>query len=147
MKKSGFTLVEMVITVAIIIVLSTISVPIYKDYVAQAKLSEAYTLLSFMCEAQKRYYDEYGCFLDPQQSSVQSTNFTNNEKVLGIDARKNKYCTAFRPGYYEGYGSRYTELHVAVPNGLLGKDVLVLQYNITLGRKIVDGDHIDVNWR
>ena len=74
MKKNikGFTLIEMVITIVIIIVLSSISVPIYKDYVRDAKLGVGHVLLSRIRDAQLRYYDEYGSSLLKwnQQSSA-----------------------------------------------------------------------------
>lgn len=40
----GFTIVELMITVAIIGVLAAISVPLYNDYISRAKVSEAITL-------------------------------------------------------------------------------------------------------
>ena len=58
MKKKGFTLVELVITIAIVIILSVISVPIYRGYVDKAKWSEAYALLGMIYSAQKNYYSE-----------------------------------------------------------------------------------------
>ncbi len=41
----GFTLVELVIVIAIVIILSVISVPIYRGYVDKAKYAEGYALL------------------------------------------------------------------------------------------------------
>ena len=103
MKKNikGFTLIEMVITIVIIIVLSSISVPIYKDYVRDAKLGEGHVLLSRIRDAQLRYYDEYGHFL----SSGYEANFTANNEVLKIDARTNKYFTLFGFGDQRTYGN------------------------------------------
>ncbi|MBQ3834151.1 MAG: pilin [Elusimicrobia bacterium] len=63
LKTNGFTLVELAITVAIIVILSSISVPIYKDYIGKSKMAEGYTLLSSIRNAQMEYYNEYGRFL------------------------------------------------------------------------------------
>lgn len=103
MKKNikGFTLIEMVITIVIIVVLSSISVPLYKDYVRDAKLSEGRVLLSRIRDAQLRYYDEYGNFL----LSGYEANFTANNDVLRIDARMNKYFTSFGCGDQRGYNN------------------------------------------
>ena len=43
---SGFTLIELMITVVIIAVLSAIALPSYTDYVTRSKLAEAYAHLS-----------------------------------------------------------------------------------------------------
>ena len=98
-KKNGFTLIELVITIAIVIILSVVSVPIYRSYIDKAEKSEAYALLGILISAQKAYYSEYGNFLAWQNTSTHGINGTTcNETVLGIDARGNKYFTWFQPG-------------------------------------------------
>ena len=43
-KKLGFTLVELIIVILIVIVLSSISGPIYRKYLVNTKVSEGYFL-------------------------------------------------------------------------------------------------------
>lgn len=96
MKKiKGFTLMELVITIAIIIILSSISAPIYKEYTKKAKIAEGYMLLRTIRSAQVQYYNQYRCFLNGAQSSIKSYAHSFNEDVLGIDSRGNKYFTDF----------------------------------------------------
>ena len=94
-QTKGFTLVELVITIAIVIILSMVSIPIYKSYTYKAKMSEGYALLGVIFSAQKAYFSEYGRFLHSKQSSGGNNRWTCNETVLGIDARGNKYFSYF----------------------------------------------------
>ena len=118
-RKTGFTLVELVIVIAIVIILSVISVPIYRGYVDKSKLAEGYALLGSILSAQKAYYSEHGNFLKKAQSSLGlgSSFWTSNEDVLGVDARSNKYFSLFyinndsREKYYFDAGtSKPTDL-------------------------------------
>jgi len=60
MKKSGFTLIELMIVVAIIAFLAVVSVPSFTRFLAKAKRAEAYMNLSSIYAAQKAYWAENG---------------------------------------------------------------------------------------
>ncbi len=94
-SKTGFTLVELVIVIAIVIILSVVSVPIYRGYIDKAKMSEAYALWGAVLAAQKAYYGEYGNFYLEKQTDLNETAYSS---VLGVDARGNKYFSWFRIG-------------------------------------------------
>ncbi len=132
MNKKGFTLVELVITIAIVIILSVISVPIYRGYTDKAKMAEGYALLGLICSAQKNYYSEYGLFLVDTSSSAGSNLYTCNDEVLGIDARSNKYYTYFTTGTWNA-GMKIS--FVARVKAESFKE-LFLKYDITSGTTI-----------
>ena len=137
LKNKGFTLVELVITIVVIVILSAIAVPMYKDYGLKTKLSEGYMFLATVRDAQKAYYSKYGNFLCYSQSSAGNALWTSNEEVLGVDARRNKYFTTFHVG--ERTPKYYFEVAIKKPKELHSRNntELILQYNITLGQRII----------
>ena len=64
MKKTqqGFTLIELMIVVAIIGILAAIALPAYQDYTARSQMSEAMTLASGAKTAVTEYYSSEGAF-------------------------------------------------------------------------------------
>ncbi|MBQ3833948.1 MAG: prepilin-type N-terminal cleavage/methylation domain-containing protein [Elusimicrobia bacterium] len=94
MKKKGFTLMELIITLTIVIILSLISWPIYRGHRSKeyTTLAEGYALLGVIKEAQINYYNEYGYFL---KRYLPFPYNTFNDPVLGINAINNKYFSLF----------------------------------------------------
>ncbi len=84
MKIKGFTLIELMITIAIIVILSAISSPIYKDYVTKTKTAEGYALLARIRDAQIDYYNENETFLKSE-----------HQDYFKIYPKTQKYYTSF----------------------------------------------------
>ncbi len=59
MKIKGFTLIELMIFVAIVSILASIAVPAYNNYVLRGKLTEAMTELAGMRVKLEQYYQDY----------------------------------------------------------------------------------------
>ncbi len=64
MKKWGFTLIELMIVVAIIAFLAMVSVPTFTRFLAKAKRAEAYMNLSSIYAAEKAHWAEHGTYSD-----------------------------------------------------------------------------------
>ena len=60
--QKGFTLIELMIVVAIIGVLAAIAIPAYQDYTIRAQVSEGLTLASGAKAAVSEYYMNHGAW-------------------------------------------------------------------------------------
>ena len=61
-NQQGFTLIELMIVVAIIGILAAIALPAYQDYTARSQMSEAMTLASGAKTAVTEFYTSEGQF-------------------------------------------------------------------------------------
>ena len=106
-RKLGFTLVELLIVVAIIGVLSTIGVPTFKKMVQKAKKSEAKVGLGGVYTAEMAFFSEYG-------------GYGNNLKGMGYEL--------------EGSAALYT---VGIPNNSCGSGTVAPDPTSTVGTQIM----------
>ncbi len=61
-KQQGFTLIELMIVVAIIGILAAIAIPAYQDYTIRAQVSEGLNLAAGAKAAVTEYYQDQGVF-------------------------------------------------------------------------------------
>ena len=60
--QKGFTLIELMIVIAIVGILAVVALPAYQDYTARAQMSEALTLAEGQKSAVVEYYSDKGVF-------------------------------------------------------------------------------------
>ncbi|WP_107831954.1 pilin [Neisseria subflava] len=93
--QKGFTLIELMIVIAIIGILAVIALPAYQDYTARAQVSEAISLMEGQKSAVVEYYADKGKWPTSNAEAGIATNTTIQGKyVAQVDVGANGVITA-----------------------------------------------------
>lgn len=72
--QKGFTLIELMIVIAIVGILAAVALPAYQGYTARAQMSEALTLAEGQKSAVVEYYSDNGTFPNSNASAGIATS-------------------------------------------------------------------------
>ncbi|MCC7460743.1 MAG: prepilin-type N-terminal cleavage/methylation domain-containing protein [Proteobacteria bacterium] len=83
--KSGFTLIELMTVLIIVIMLASVAFPIYQEYITRAQMAETEVIFGSMENSQRAYYYANGTFLStpPNPSIVPGMNSLGELGVFG----------------------------------------------------------------
>ncbi|WP_083448153.1 type IV pilin protein [Nitrospira moscoviensis] len=113
-KQEGFTLIELMIVVAIIGILAAIAIPNFLQYQMKSQQSEAKTNLQAIKTSEVSFSGEQGCYIGTQAEGVAAP--AAGTKVtpvvwgvgLGPTAPGAAWCTAVFTGFHSDIGFRAT---------------------------------------
>ncbi|MEZ8379640.1 pilin [Vibrio splendidus] len=87
-NQKGFTLIELMIVVAIIGVLSAIAVPAYKDYVSKSELASGFATIKSVITPAELYIQENGSISSASPSDLGVSAGSNSLGVIAITDKK-----------------------------------------------------------
>jgi len=77
--KKGFTLIELMIVVAIVGILAAIAIPAYLDYTVKSKITEVTTAMDALAQSASEYHASAGLF--PNASDA---NYANGQSFAAV---------------------------------------------------------------
>ena len=89
--QQGFTLIELMIVVAIIGILAAVAIPAYQDYTVRAKVTEAMNIAAGAKTAVAEYYQSEGSW--PADAATAGLDAVSSTNVSGLTVTGNGVIT------------------------------------------------------
>ncbi len=106
-KKEGFTLIELMIVVAIIGILAAVAIPAFINYVKRSKTSEAFENLRAMFLGASSYYQ-----LEHYNQGITSTSYTHcvlGTAATGTDPGNQKHLISTPPAEFAALNMAFSD--------------------------------------
>ena len=116
-SKQGFTLIELMIVVAVIGILAAVAVPAYQNYIARSQMVEALNLLSGVKTPIGDYYSNFGSWPVGSDFSV------------SVPQQSGKYVASMSAAVVSDYEVTVTMKNADVSPDLIGKELQLTTSN------------------
>lgn len=129
-SKGGFTLIELMIVVAIIGILAAIAIPAYRNYVKRARMSEVLAAFDAIATGAGEYHSVLGYYPDATYGSNNLAYYLNEYAVISLEDCSDR-------NYYLNIKANFTsELNletVGSTPGNFGRLIMKLSYDYEEG--------------
>jgi type IV pilus assembly protein PilA len=152
-KKEGFTLIELMIVVAIIGILAAIAIPAFVNYVKRSKTSEAGANLKSLFTGAASYYERENWtqgLVAPGGSAAASVHCTVNSAAPSYDASDAKFvvnwpteAAGFRALDFAPADPLYFEYHITSPGSACGNSANDTTVYTFTANGDLDGDNTE----
>lgn len=132
MKNKGFTLIELMITVAIVGILAAIAYPSYADYVRKTRRAEVAAILLENVQIMERHYSQNGTYVG---AAIVSTSPASGDAVYNITLGEGDEATT---------ATTFIISASAVSGGVMQGDTCAVLSINQLGERTGDSD---ICWR
>lgn len=147
-RAAGFSLIELMIAVAIVGILAGVAYPSYQDQVRKGKRAEARAALMNLLQQEERYMTQMNRYVEIAKTA-QSGSFKNfsadtfAKSSHRLGARK---CQPIPPATTEPDVNTCIEVYADLAPGYVDRDVTMMAID-TIGRRRCDGAKTDRCWK
>lgn len=111
-QNSGFTLIEVMIVVAIIAIISAIAIPAYQDYVTRGRLQDATSTMSTKQVQLEQWFQDRRTYVGAPACANDTTNRNFDFSCNGSETAVGYTLTATGKGSVLGFGYTVNQANV-----------------------------------